>query len=73
MKYINRVRIGKAKEMMACMKELSLDKIAKMVGYKNQRTFFKVFRKLMMKLRDSSETGKVEVMTCLSMNSVQFH
>ncbi|MCF7754051.1 response regulator [Paenibacillus xylanexedens] len=43
--YINQVRIGKAKEMMASMKNLSLDTIARMVGYENQRTFYKVFRK----------------------------
>ena len=43
--YINQVRIEKAKALMGCMKNLSLDTIARTVGYENQRTFYKVFRK----------------------------
>ncbi|WP_338787230.1 response regulator [Metabacillus sp. FJAT-53654] len=43
--FLNQLRVEKAKEMLKEMKDLSLEKIAKCVGYDNPRTFYKVFRK----------------------------
>ncbi|KRF10274.1 hypothetical protein ASG89_01715 [Paenibacillus sp. Soil766] len=42
---LNEVRVEKAKQLLIGMKGMSLDKIAKHVGYENHRTFYKVFRK----------------------------
>lgn len=43
--YINHLRIEKAKELLIEMNNISLEKIAKCVGYDNRRTFYKVFRR----------------------------
>lgn len=44
-KYLNQVRISKAKQLLEGTKDIPLDIIAKCVGYDNSRTFYKVFRK----------------------------
>ncbi len=43
--YLNSYRIMKAKAFLKKNSELSLDKIAEMVGYENSRHFIKVFKK----------------------------
>jgi two-component system response regulator YesN len=43
--YLNQTRIGKAKELLICGPNISLDKIAGCVGFENRRTFYKVFGK----------------------------
>ncbi|WP_168120558.1 response regulator [Paenibacillus sp. HB172176] len=44
-KYVNELRIEKAKKLLEGTKDIPLDKIAKCVGYDNSRTFYKIFRK----------------------------
>lgn len=44
-KYLNQVRIDKAKQLLEGTKDIPLEKIAKCIGYDNIRTFYKVFRK----------------------------
>jgi two-component system response regulator YesN len=43
--HLNEVRVEKAKQMLLVVEGMSLDKIAKHVGFENRRTFYKVFRK----------------------------
>jgi len=43
--YINHLRIDKAKELLLSMPDISLEKIARCVGYENPRTFYKLFRR----------------------------
>jgi two-component system response regulator YesN len=43
--YINHLRIEKAKQLLLGMPDITLEKIAKCVGYENPRNFYKTFRK----------------------------
>jgi len=42
--YLRGVRMEKAKELLLDMREMSMEHIARCVGYENSRTFYKVFR-----------------------------
>ncbi|KRF06063.1 hypothetical protein ASG89_20180 [Paenibacillus sp. Soil766] len=43
--HLNEVRVEKAKQLLIGMEGMSMEKIAKHVGFENRRTFYKVFRK----------------------------
>ncbi|NMO94909.1 response regulator transcription factor [Paenibacillus lemnae] len=45
-RYLNQVRVDKAKQLLESTQNMPLDKIAKCVGYDNSRTFYKVFRQM---------------------------
>lgn len=43
--YLNQVRVERAKELLLRSELISLKRIANCVGYENERTFYKIFRK----------------------------